>query len=244
MKALHKLQPNPWESNPSLAQLQVRHQPFLPQSDLISVLPPVPPGQQPFPAIITAYCLSAKQLQLGGTSTTSGPYNPQYTVHPGLTFEVDLGSLTSPHLAHAAPRVLTNPKGDATPLSCSLGVGSSCVSESTLQAMADSIRQLIPSCINSPGAAVLQMPMLPASHWAQLAEFSNTYRRFAGPDTLTGLLDEQVRQTPNQPALIYEDQGWNSAAAAAKQCTGVSANNCRTGTQNAGGATMPRLIAG
>ena len=58
--------------------------------------------------------------------------------------------------------------------------------------MADSIKQLIPSCINSPGAAVLQMPMLPASHWAQLAEFNNTYRRFAGPDTLTGLLDEQV----------------------------------------------------
>ena len=78
--------------------------------------------------------------------------------------------------------------------------------EDTIQRMVGHFKQLLSSVLQDPGQRISRLPMLLKSEETQLLkEFNNTARNYSLHKSVVGLFEEQVNNTPNNTALVFEN---------------------------------------
>jgi len=94
-------------------------------------------------------------------------------------------------------------------LVCHWEYATSLFSEATIARMAAHFAQLLKAVAGNPGQAIGQLPMLTPLDIQQLHAWNDTGLDYDGEQTVTGLLERQAEQTPDNIALVFAGQSLN-----------------------------------
>ncbi|MFI0722198.1 amino acid adenylation domain-containing protein [Streptomyces sp. NPDC021224] len=95
------------------------------------------------------------------------------------------------------------PSGDGG-LACTFTYKTSLFTAGTVERMAGHLETLLRAALDAPGTAVSRLPLLDAAERALLDGWNDTAADYPADATLHGLVADQVRRTPDAPAVTFD----------------------------------------